>query len=194
MNHQSVWILLLVLVSVSVRQCQVDGLVWSLVLGNPVVDMTGGQEKDSTAVEPSSLSDDYDYESDEADDDVVVPSVPQHPRNTRPKLPPGSRPTRHHNHVSPRQSLFSVQFIKHQLLCSPQDKCLEDRQCGKGRFCDLHYGICRSEKSPGFACRRDRMCARGLACMFGRCQSKIPTGEEGQWNCYIVIFVVFSSY
>ena len=23
------------------------------------------------------------------------------------------------------------------------------------------------------------MCARGLACMFGRCQAKIPTGEEG---------------
>lgn len=58
---------------------------------------------------------------------------------------------------------------------------MEDKQCGKGRFCDLHYGVCRTEKSPGFACRRDRMCGKGLACMFGRCQAKIPTGEEGKY-------------
>ncbi len=57
---------------------------------------------------------------------------------------------------------------------------MEDKQCGKGRFCDLHYGVCRTEKSPGFACRRDRMCGKGLACMFGRCQAKIATGEEGK--------------
>ena len=64
-------------------------------------------------------------------------------------------------------------------FCFVQDKCLEDRQCGKGRFCDMHYGVCRPEKSPGFACRRDRMCAKGLHCMYGRCQAKIPSGEEG---------------
>lgn len=58
---------------------------------------------------------------------------------------------------------------------------MEDKQCGKGRFCDLHYGVCRTEKSPGFACRRDRMCGKGLACMYGRCQAKIPTGEEGKF-------------
>lgn len=57
---------------------------------------------------------------------------------------------------------------------------MEDKPCGKGRFCDLHYGVCRTEKSPGFACRRDRMCGKGLACMFGRCQAKIATGEEGK--------------
>lgn len=69
---------------------------------------------------------------------------------------------------------------------------MEDKQCGKGRFCDLHYGVCRTEKSPGFACRRDRMCGKGLACMFGRCQAKIATGEEGKPVPTILLFTCLS--
>ncbi|XP_057371686.1 dickkopf-related protein 3-like [Daphnia carinata] len=128
----------------------VHGLVWSLVLGNPVIDMKDESSK-------TRLDDDVEDSSEDVSDI-------EHPRNTKLKLPrnsslsSGSRPTRQHH---------------------GQDKCMEDRQCGKGRFCDLHYGVCRTEKSPGFACRRDRMCGKGLACMFGRCQAKIATGEEG---------------
>ncbi|XP_046650245.1 dickkopf-related protein 3-like isoform X1 [Daphnia pulicaria] len=134
----------------------VHALVWSLVLGNPVIDM----KDESASSHGSGVDDVMDSSAEDGDSDL------EHPRNIKLKtaarnsssLSTGSRPTRQHH---------------------GQDKCMEDKQCGKGRFCDLHYGVCRTEKSPGFACRRDRMCGKGLACMFGRCQAKIATGEEG---------------
>lgn len=66
----------------------VNGLVWSLVLGNPVIDM-----KDESNVEANI----------EADKSVEDASDIEHPRNTKFKLastsslPAGSRPTRQHH-------------------------------------------------------------------------------------------------
>ena len=110
LNHEFIWMLVIVIASVSVqhRHHQVDGLVWSLVLGNPVVDMSAAGEGEALSASSSSsseTSEDYDYDDQQqqqgggGDDSAVL--MPQHPRNTRPKLPPGSRPTRHHlSHVS----------------------------------------------------------------------------------------------
>lgn len=64
---------------------QIDGLVWSLVLGNPVIDM-----KDESTTDVNSESDSLEDVSDI-----------EHPRNTKFKLSSlsvaGSRPTRQHH-------------------------------------------------------------------------------------------------
>lgn len=66
----------------------VQGLVWSLVLGNPVIDMKddGMSSGEETSPTSDSLED--------------ITSDMEHPRNTRAKLQAaaaGSRPTRHHH-------------------------------------------------------------------------------------------------
>jgi hypothetical protein len=127
LNHEFIWLLVIVVASVSVQRGhhQVDGLVWSLVLGNPVVDMSAAGEGESLSASSSSsssssseTSEDYDYDDQQqqrgilGDDSTVL--MPQHPRNTRPKLP-GSRPTRHHlSHVSGLPSSF--ERVQLQLL------------------------------------------------------------------------------
>ena len=83
--HQNHWIWISMLV-VLLAAHSVHGLVWSLVLGNPVIDM---KDESSGLADPG--ADDL-AESLEDSDDV------QHPRNTRLKLQSGSRPTRHHQH------------------------------------------------------------------------------------------------
>lgn len=85
----------------------VDGLVWSLVLGNPVIDMK--DESPSTAETTDSLEEDSSFDID-------------HPRNTKLKsaavIGPsssvsGSRPTRqHHGQV---KTYNKLQFLSHPL-------------------------------------------------------------------------------
>ncbi|XP_053308757.1 dickkopf-related protein 3-like [Spea bombifrons] len=57
--------------------------------------------------------------------------------------------------------------------------CDHDRACGKGLFCDRHFGLCVALRHEGQFCRKDSQCVRGLGCMFGRCQQIIPGGREG---------------
>ncbi|XP_071812568.1 uncharacterized protein [Apostichopus japonicus] len=57
--------------------------------------------------------------------------------------------------------------------------CDRDKSCGKGLFCDLHYGGCRRHKSVGEPCRRDGHCTRGTHCRFGTCQTAIAEGMLG---------------
>lgn len=60
-----------------------------------------------------------------------------------------------------------------------QRLCTNDRVCGRGQFCDQHYGVCRDHVTEGHECRRDAMCEGGYACMFGLCQKRIKRGREG---------------
>ncbi|XP_062451334.1 dickkopf-related protein 3-like [Rhea pennata] len=57
--------------------------------------------------------------------------------------------------------------------CSPASP------CAPGRFCDEHFGLCLPRRQEGQYCRRDAHCARGLLCMFGKCQQPAPDGQEG---------------
>ncbi|KAJ8024788.1 Dickkopf-related protein 3 [Holothuria leucospilota] len=57
--------------------------------------------------------------------------------------------------------------------------CQRDKSCGKGFFCDLHYGNCRPHKSAGEPCRRDGHCERGFDCRFGTCQTSVAVGALG---------------
>ncbi|XP_069939938.1 dickkopf-related protein 3-like [Cherax quadricarinatus] len=57
--------------------------------------------------------------------------------------------------------------------------CMNDRVCARGEFCDAHYGVCRQRVPEGAACRRDSMCERGMDCMFGTCEARVPRGGEG---------------
>ncbi|XP_075436525.1 uncharacterized protein LOC142473207 [Ascaphus truei] len=61
----------------------------------------------------------------------------------------------------------------------PTVTCDHDRGCGRGLFCDRHFGLCVALRQDGQYCRKDSHCARGLGCMFGRCQRTIPGGHEG---------------
>ncbi|XP_071967650.1 uncharacterized protein [Engystomops pustulosus] len=57
--------------------------------------------------------------------------------------------------------------------------CDHDRSCGRGLFCDRHFGLCVALRHEGQYCRKDSQCVRGLGCMFGRCQQIVPGGHEG---------------
>ncbi|XP_069732792.1 dickkopf-related protein 1-like [Phaenicophaeus curvirostris] len=57
--------------------------------------------------------------------------------------------------------------------CSPASP------CSQGHFCDEHFGLCLPTRPAGQYCRRDAHCARGLLCMFGKCQQPVPHGQEG---------------
>lgn len=57
--------------------------------------------------------------------------------------------------------------------------CLNDRSCGRGKFCDEHYGTCETHRNAGEACRRDRHCQKGYDCMFGKCQKTIAPSLIG---------------
>ncbi|XP_053573479.1 dickkopf-related protein 3 [Bombina bombina] len=57
--------------------------------------------------------------------------------------------------------------------------CDNDRSCGRGLFCDRHFGLCVALRHEGQYCRKDSQCVRGLGCMYGRCQRVIPGGHEG---------------
>uniref|UniRef100_A0A8B9S375 Dickkopf N-terminal cysteine-rich domain-containing protein n=1 Tax=Apteryx owenii TaxID=8824 RepID=A0A8B9S375_APTOW len=52
--------------------------------------------------------------------------------------------------------------------------------CAPGRFCDEHFGLCLPRRQEDQYCRRDAHCARGLLCMFGKCQQPAPDGQEGE--------------
>uniref|UniRef100_A0A3Q1F5Z5 Dickkopf N-terminal cysteine-rich domain-containing protein n=1 Tax=Acanthochromis polyacanthus TaxID=80966 RepID=A0A3Q1F5Z5_9TELE len=60
-----------------------------------------------------------------------------------------------------------------------QAVCEHDRVCGRGFYCDRHFGLCVPLRAEGFYCRRDSQCVRGLSCMFGKCHRSVPTGHEG---------------
>uniref|UniRef100_A0A8C5WDU3 Dickkopf N-terminal cysteine-rich domain-containing protein n=1 Tax=Leptobrachium leishanense TaxID=445787 RepID=A0A8C5WDU3_9ANUR len=57
--------------------------------------------------------------------------------------------------------------------------CDHDRACGRGLFCDRHFGLCMTLRHEWQLCRKDSQCVRGLGCMYGRCQHIIPGGLEG---------------
>lgn len=57
-----------------------------------------------------------------------------------------------------------------------QKPCENDKSCGKGKYCDKHYGACEQHKPLGVLCRRDGHCQRGLECVFGKCRHRIPEG------------------
>nr|XP_054767667.1 uncharacterized protein LOC129274937 [Lytechinus pictus] len=57
--------------------------------------------------------------------------------------------------------------------------CDSDKKCGRGRFCDLHYGGCHRHRRPGHLCRRDGHCQKGNDCMFGTCSETIPERTLG---------------
>ncbi|CAH2292551.1 dickkopf-related 3-like [Pelobates cultripes] len=74
--------------------------------------------------------------------------------------------------------------IKGSTLCSrsrglSQVTCDNDRACGRGLFCDRHFGLCMALRHEGQFCRKDSQCVRGLGCMYGKCQQIIPDGHEG---------------
>ncbi|XP_042890736.1 dickkopf-related protein 3-like [Penaeus japonicus] len=76
---------------------------------------------------------------------------------------------------NPREEFTEQMFnpYKHLRLCT------NDRVCGRGQFCDQHYGVCRDRMTEGQPCRRDAMCQGGYDCMFGMCQKRIKRGREG---------------
>ncbi|XP_071803734.1 dickkopf-related protein 3-like [Asterias amurensis] len=57
--------------------------------------------------------------------------------------------------------------------------CQSDRTCGRGLYCDNHYGNCVQHKLELEPCRRDGHCDRGLECRFGTCQKVLKLGMEG---------------
>ncbi|KAM5135084.1 uncharacterized protein ACMZJ9_017687 [Mantella aurantiaca] len=57
--------------------------------------------------------------------------------------------------------------------------CDYDRACGRGLFCDRHFGLCVALRHEGQYCRKDSQCVRGLSCMHGHCQRVLPSGHEG---------------
>ncbi|XP_064380576.1 dickkopf-related protein 1-like [Dromaius novaehollandiae] len=57
--------------------------------------------------------------------------------------------------------------------------CSSGSPCAPGHFCDEHFGLCLRRRPEGQYCRHDAHCARGLLCMFGKCQQPAPQGQEG---------------
>ncbi|XP_071491245.1 dickkopf-related protein 3-like [Diadema antillarum] len=57
--------------------------------------------------------------------------------------------------------------------------CESDKMCGRGRFCDFHYGGCHRHREQGQQCRRDGHCQKGHDCMFGTCHLAIPERTLG---------------
>ncbi|XP_025928719.1 dickkopf-related protein 3-like [Apteryx rowi] len=64
---------------------------------------------------------------------------------------------------------------------SPEEvpACSPASPCAPGRFCDEHFGLCLPRRQEDQYCRHDAHCARGLLCMFGKCQQPAPDGQEG---------------
>lgn len=62
--------------------------------------------------------------------------------------------------------------------------CKSDRQCGRGYFCDYHYGVCYVHSRLHEPCRRDGHCRRHHECVFGRCRIFIPRPEPGDYISY----------
>ncbi|XP_071950578.1 dickkopf-related protein 3-like [Antedon mediterranea] len=60
-----------------------------------------------------------------------------------------------------------------------QAPCRSDKACGRGKFCDQHYGNCLDHKLENALCRRDSHCRKGLDCRFGKCQKTIKPGTVG---------------
>lgn len=60
-------------------------------------------------------------------------------------------------------------------------KCKEDSDCGDDNdlYCDMHYGYCNSLYGENELCRRDGQCARGLICIFGKCEVPAKPGHKG---------------
>uniref|UniRef100_A0A8D0EA02 Dickkopf N-terminal cysteine-rich domain-containing protein n=1 Tax=Salvator merianae TaxID=96440 RepID=A0A8D0EA02_SALMN len=58
-------------------------------------------------------------------------------------------------------------------VCSPE------KHCPQGFFCDHHFGHCLTFRQEDEFCRQDAHCAKGLSCMFGKCQPTVPDGQEG---------------
>ncbi|XP_064648604.1 dickkopf-related protein 3-like [Lineus longissimus] len=58
-------------------------------------------------------------------------------------------------------------------------QCVSDRTCGRGRFCDRHYGTCDLHRREGQPCRRDGHCTKNTDCMYGRCVKTILVGQAG---------------
>ncbi|CAH1790246.1 unnamed protein product [Owenia fusiformis] len=59
------------------------------------------------------------------------------------------------------------------------EPCRTDKGCGRGRFCDRHYGFCHLHRVAGETCRRDGHCMRGFDCMFGKCKKRKQLKTEG---------------
>ncbi|XP_039943016.1 dickkopf-related protein 3-like [Hirundo rustica] len=57
--------------------------------------------------------------------------------------------------------------------------CSPAAPCAQGHFCDEHFGLCLPARPAGHYCRHDPHCARGLVCMFGKCQQPAPPGQDG---------------
>ncbi|XP_077978904.1 dickkopf-related protein 3-like [Glandiceps talaboti] len=67
--------------------------------------------------------------------------------------------------------------VNHTMTSKPP--CLSDKSCGRGKYCDKHYGNCRSNKRTGEPCRRDGHCQKGFDCMFGKCVKTLRSGSLG---------------
>nr|XP_006817126.1 PREDICTED: dickkopf-related protein 3-like [Saccoglossus kowalevskii] len=59
------------------------------------------------------------------------------------------------------------------------EPCMNDKTCGRGRYCDKHYGNCRSHKLESQPCRRDGHCQKGFDCMFGKCVKALKSRSLG---------------
>nr|XP_016850189.1 PREDICTED: dickkopf-related protein 3 isoform X1 [Anolis carolinensis] len=66
-------------------------------------------------------------------------------------------------------------FGQHLLMTT----CSHEKKCPEGFFCDYHFGLCFNLRDEGDFCRQDAHCAEGLICMFGKCQERVPEGQEG---------------
>uniref|UniRef100_A0AAU7EB79 Dickkopf5 protein n=1 Tax=Terebratalia transversa TaxID=34513 RepID=A0AAU7EB79_TERTR len=73
---------------------------------------------------------------------------------------------------------FKDRISQHNAI-DKQEICKTDKSCGKGKFCDRHYGFCDRKRQSGQYCRRDGQCEHGLQCMFGKCTKSLKHGTIG---------------
>ncbi|XP_022079852.1 dickkopf-related protein 3-like [Acanthaster planci] len=99
------------------------------------------------------------HASDSVEDDTAI----NHPRNVYSRDTSSSR-TRDENGTPEDEAL---------------EVCKSDKACGRGFFCDRHYGECIPHRHELEPCRRDGHCNRGLECRFGTCQQIIKSGRVG---------------
>uniref|UniRef100_A0A914W257 Dickkopf N-terminal cysteine-rich domain-containing protein n=1 Tax=Plectus sambesii TaxID=2011161 RepID=A0A914W257_9BILA len=78
-------------------------------------------------------------------------------------------------HTTNPHALEQATVIAHPAAAS----CLNDTDCARGSFCDLHYRLCKPRRQLGEPCRLRDQCAHRLDCSFGRCSTPIPQGEQG---------------
>ncbi|XP_014665824.1 PREDICTED: dickkopf-related protein 3-like [Priapulus caudatus] len=91
------------------------------------------------------------------------PEPTYHPRNTHLRADTASNETSE----------------KLQLQVAYQRPCENDKACGKGKFCDHHYGTCEVHRAEASLCRRDGNCEKGLECVFGKCRPVVEHGTVG---------------